>query len=200
MARAPASLWSSASGRTQPSTETPVRSTSMGCACAGSSSSACFNAAGRAAQTAEARLVRCQFRRVGQFAVHQQVRHFVKLAVRGQVGDVVAAIVQIVAALAHGADRGVAGRGARQRDRLLGFEGRCRVACSLERSLFDPREIQANESKQGMSTLSSCSSRTTHPASARRRGSRDTGKDRRASASAAARSSACPRREWSHTP
>ena len=100
-------LCSSASGRTQPSTETPVRSTSMGCACAGSSSSACFDCVGQAAQAEQACFVGGQFGSVGQLAVDQQVRHFFKLAMRGQVGDVVAAIVQVVAALAHGADGGL---------------------------------------------------------------------------------------------
>ena len=47
MARAFDSLWSWPSGSTQPSTETPVRSTSMGCVEGGSSSSACFTAAGK---------------------------------------------------------------------------------------------------------------------------------------------------------
>ena len=49
-------------------------------------------------------------------------RDFFKFAVRGQVSDIVAAIVQVVAALAHGADCSFACRGARQRHRLLGFE------------------------------------------------------------------------------
>ena len=47
MSRAPAMLWSSFSGSTQPSTETPVRITSIGCAPAGSASSAAFTACGR---------------------------------------------------------------------------------------------------------------------------------------------------------
>ena len=47
MSRAPGGFWSSFSGSTQPSAETPVRITSIGCAAAGSASSACFTAAGR---------------------------------------------------------------------------------------------------------------------------------------------------------
>ncbi|OIQ78143.1 hypothetical protein GALL_401620 [mine drainage metagenome] len=47
MSRAPAALWSSFSGITQPSTDTPVRSTSIGWAEGGSCSSAVFTAAGR---------------------------------------------------------------------------------------------------------------------------------------------------------
>ena len=46
MSRAPGWLWSSFSGATQPSTDTPVRITSIGCADGGSSSSAAFTAAG----------------------------------------------------------------------------------------------------------------------------------------------------------
>ena len=37
--------------------------------------------------------------------MHQQIRHFFKLAVRRQVRNVVSAIVQIVAAVTHGAER-----------------------------------------------------------------------------------------------
>ena len=81
---------------------------------------------GQTAQAKQAGLVRGQLRSVGQLAVDQQVRDFFKLAVRGQVGDVVAAIVQIVAALAHGANGGVACGRARQRNGLFGFEGRTR--------------------------------------------------------------------------
>ncbi len=46
MSRAPAVLWSSFSGSTQPSAETPVRITSIGCAAAGSASSTARTAAG----------------------------------------------------------------------------------------------------------------------------------------------------------
>ena len=80
---------------------------------------------GQAAQRAQARLVGRQFRRVGQLAVDQQMRHFLKFAVRGQIGDVVAAIMQIVAAVADGAERRVAGGRAGEGHGLLGFEGRC---------------------------------------------------------------------------
>ena len=71
---------------------------------------------GQAAQAEQALLVCGQLRGGGQLAVDQQVRHFGKFAVLGQVGDVVAAIVQVVAALADGADGGVARGRARQRD------------------------------------------------------------------------------------
>ena len=88
----------------------------------------------QAAQAEQARLVCGQLRGSGQLAVDQQVRHFGKLAVLGQVGDVVAAIVQVVAALADGADRGFARGRARQRDRLLRFESRGALARALARS------------------------------------------------------------------
>ena len=47
MSRAPGVLWSSFSGSMQPSTDTPVRITSIGWALAGSCSSAAFTLAGR---------------------------------------------------------------------------------------------------------------------------------------------------------
>ncbi|KAF1038584.1 MAG: hypothetical protein GAK34_03151 [Delftia tsuruhatensis] len=47
MSRAPARLWSSFSGSTQPRAETPVRITSIGWAPAGSCSNACLTLAGR---------------------------------------------------------------------------------------------------------------------------------------------------------
>jgi hypothetical protein len=47
MSRAPGMLWSSFSGSVQPSTETPVRITSIGCEAAGSASSAPLTACGR---------------------------------------------------------------------------------------------------------------------------------------------------------
>src|SRR3546814_4563636 len=47
MSRAPGWLWSSFSGLTQPSTDTPVRITSIGCADGGNCSSAVLTAAGR---------------------------------------------------------------------------------------------------------------------------------------------------------
>ena len=63
----------------------------------------------QSAQAEQLRFIRGQLRGVGQLAMHQQVRDFVKFAVRGQIGDVVAAIVQVVAALADGADGCFAG-------------------------------------------------------------------------------------------
>jgi hypothetical protein len=45
---------------------------------------------------------------VRQRLVHQQVRYFLKLALRGDIEDVVAAVVQIVAGSANRAQRGIA--------------------------------------------------------------------------------------------
>ena len=47
MSRAPGWFWSSFSGSAQPSAETAVRITSMGCEAGGSASSVCFSDAGR---------------------------------------------------------------------------------------------------------------------------------------------------------
>ena len=64
--------------------------------------------AGRdAAQRLELGLVGAQFRRVGQPAINQQVGDLLELAGFGHVQDVVAAVVQVVAGAAHGAQRGV---------------------------------------------------------------------------------------------
>ncbi len=94
---------------------------------------------GQTAQAEQALLVCGQLRGGGQLAVDEQVRHFGKFAVLGQVGDVVAAIVQVVAALADGADGGIARGRARQRDGFLGFEGGRRVARLLNAHV-NPRE------------------------------------------------------------
>ena len=68
-----------------------------------------FDCRGQAAQRPQACFVPGQLRRVGQLAMHQQVGHFLILAMRGQFFDVVAAIMQIVAAVPHRADCRVAG-------------------------------------------------------------------------------------------
>jgi hypothetical protein len=56
-----------------------------------------------------------------QRAVHEQVRDFLERRLRGEVVDVVAAVMQVVAAAADGAQRGVARGGAAQRDGFLGL-------------------------------------------------------------------------------
>ncbi|MNU38646.1 hypothetical protein D3C71_273230 [compost metagenome] len=77
---------------------------------------------GQAAQAAQLFLVGLQFGLVGQLAMDQQVGDFLELAGVGDVQDVVAAVVQVVAAAADRAQRGVARDHAGQRDRLLGLE------------------------------------------------------------------------------
>ena len=66
--------------------------------------------------------VALQLRRVRQLAVHQQVRDFFELALVREIEDVVAAVVQVVAAAAHRAERGVARGHARQGDGFLRLE------------------------------------------------------------------------------
>jgi hypothetical protein len=78
---------------------------------------------GQAAQRLQLGLVGRQFGLVRQLAVHQQVGDFFKFARAGQVEDVVAAVVQVIASAAHGTQRGVAGRHARQGHGLLRLEG-----------------------------------------------------------------------------
>ena len=55
------------------------------------------------AQGLELGLVGFEFCMRGQLAMHQQKRNFFKLAHFGNVQNVIAAVVQIVAGLAHGA-------------------------------------------------------------------------------------------------
>jgi hypothetical protein len=73
----------------------------------------------QAAQALELGLVRAQLGCGGQRAVHQQVRDLLERRLRGQVVDVVAAVVQVVAAAAHRAQRGIARGGAAECDGLL---------------------------------------------------------------------------------
>jgi len=108
-------------------------------------------------------LVLLQLHLVGETAVHQQVRDLLELARGSDLQNVIAAIVQIVAGAADGAQRGVASRHSGERDRLLGFGG------------FSHGVL----------------SRTTHPASLRRSGSRARRRAPRASASGPAHPSEC---------
>ncbi|SAK99853.1 hypothetical protein AWB76_07796 [Caballeronia temeraria] len=93
---------------------------------------------GQAAQRLQLGLVRLQFGGVRQLAVHEQMRDFLELGRSRHIENVVAAIVQIVAGLADGAQRGIARGHARQRDGFLRLEcavcgrfGRCVVRHSL---------------------------------------------------------------------
>ena len=56
-----------------------------------------------------------------QLAVNQQMRHFFKFALLGEIENIVAAIVEIVTAFTDSAQRGVARRDAGQRDGFLRF-------------------------------------------------------------------------------
>ena len=78
---------------------------------------------GQPAQPYQSLLVRREFARVGQPAMDQQVRHFLKLAMRGKVDNVEPAIVQVIAGVAHGAQRGLPGGRTGKGHGLLGFEG-----------------------------------------------------------------------------
>ena len=60
---------------------------------------------------------------VGQSAVDEEVGDLLELAGGGEVEDVVATVVEVVAAAADGAESCVAGGGAGERDCLFGFEG-----------------------------------------------------------------------------
>ncbi len=82
---------------------------------------------GQAAQGLEPGLVGGQLGPVGQLAVHQQVSDFFELAGGGEVEDVVAAVVQVVAGAADSAQRGVACRHARQGHRFLRLRARRRL-------------------------------------------------------------------------
>ena len=53
--------------------------------------------------------------------MHQQVSHFLELGLLGEIEDVVAAVLQVIAAAPDGAQRGVAGGNAGEGDRFLGF-------------------------------------------------------------------------------
>jgi hypothetical protein len=77
---------------------------------------------GKPAEAYEPLLVSGELPRVGEAAVDEQVRDFFELTVRGEVDDVEAAIVEVVAAAADGAERGFAGGSAGKGYGLLGFE------------------------------------------------------------------------------
>ncbi len=89
-----------------------------------------------ATQRLQLGLVRNQLGAGRQLAVHQQVGDFLELAGVGQVQDVVATVVQIVAAAAHAAQRSVAGSSAGQGDGLLRLEGR---GCGRIVHVFPPK-------------------------------------------------------------
>ena len=75
----------------------------------------------QAAQATELGAVGGQFGRGGQMPVDQQMRHFLIVAGRSQIENVIAAIMQVIAALAHRAKCGIACRDARKRHGFLRF-------------------------------------------------------------------------------
>ena len=91
----------------------------MGCDAGGSASSVCFSDAGKAAQRAELQLVAGKFGARGKRTVDQKVGDLLELAGFGDVEDVVAAIVQVIAGASDGAQRRVAGGDAGQSDAFL---------------------------------------------------------------------------------
>ena len=80
-----------------------------------------FDAGGQTAHGFQLGLVGAQLRASGQFAVHQQIGDFLKLAMFGDVENVIAAIAQVVARLADGTQRSVARRDAREGDGFFHF-------------------------------------------------------------------------------
>jgi hypothetical protein len=84
---------------------------------------------GQAPEASQLLLVGSELGGVGQLAAKQQVRYFFKLAMSGQVCNVIAAIVQVVAGSAHGAQGRVAGRRAGEGDGFLWFEDCGLVGC-----------------------------------------------------------------------
>ena len=102
-------VWGSGSGSTVASTETPTRRTSMGCAVRGDLLERDFDGLGEAAEAAQALLVVGELGGGGELAVEEEVGDLFELAVGGEVEDVVAAVVEVVAVAAYGAEGGVAG-------------------------------------------------------------------------------------------
>ena len=113
MSRAPATLWSAASGRAQPSR-------------AGGRSHHVHRVGGRGqllqngpdarrnpTQRPQLGLVGRQLVGVGQVLMHEQMGHLLELAPVGDVEDVVAAVMEVVAGASDGAQRRVAGDHAR---------------------------------------------------------------------------------------
>ncbi len=122
----------------------------------------------QAAQLAQPGPVGRQLRAVRQPAMDEQMRDLLVGALLGDLQDVVAAVVQVVAGLAHRAQGGIARHHARQGN---GFLRLARRGTRIVHQLTAP--------------TCPCRKRTARPASSRRRDSPDTGTDHRASASAA---------------
>ena len=82
-----------------------------------------FDGLGKAAQAAQALLVVGELGGGGEMAVEQEVGDLFELAVGGELMDVVAAVVEIVAGSADGAEGGVAGGDAGEGYGFFGLEG-----------------------------------------------------------------------------
>ena len=76
---------------------------------------------GQPAHRAQSGLVGLQLGAVGQLAVDDQVGDFLEFGALGEIEDVVAAIVQVIALSPYGADGGIAGGGAGESDGFLGL-------------------------------------------------------------------------------
>ena len=180
-------LWSSFSGSAQPSADTPVRITSIGCADGGQLLEHRLHRGGNAAQRFQ--LAPCTRRAPARSAAcHARAdRRFPRTrTVVGEIEDVVAAVVQVVAGAADGAERGVACGDAGQGDGLLGLRGGdchiyARIPCST-------RVARARTMLVHRSALANSASSFAH-----RRDSRDSRRARRASAWSRRLSSACRR-------
>ena len=91
--------------------------------------------------------------------VHEQVRDFLETGVGREFSDIVTAVVQIVAGLPDGGDRGVAGRHAGKRD---GFFGRVNQRCAHERILGLKRTKQ--EDRKAREAAATGAARASRPA------------------------------------
>ncbi len=75
-----------------------------------------FQVRGQTTQTLELGLVRLEFSDGRQLAMHEQICDLFELGGAGNIEDVIATIMQIIARLADGAQRGIARCHTRQRD------------------------------------------------------------------------------------
>ena len=99
-----------------------------------------FDRLRKAAQAAEAQLVVREFLGGGELAVEQEIGDLFELAVGGELENVVAAIVEVVAVAAYGAERGVASGNAGERYGFLRLEG---VGYGCFNRHVRPREARA---------------------------------------------------------
>ena len=86
-----------------------------------------FDGLRQTAQRFQLELVVGELARIGQCAVDQQVSDLLEFALLGDIENVVAAVVEVIAAAADGAQRGIAGGDAGQGNGFFGFETAGRV-------------------------------------------------------------------------